>query len=95
MGKYSSPQYLTPNGLVRSKTKPILPSRFDLVKEHIAEKILKDESAMKMTPMKRHILKKRGIALQKRQTQEQVKPKTITPEAAKALAMALKGMLHS
>lgn len=91
MGKYSNPQYLTLNGFCRSKDRPTLPSNYDLWKEQIADKIAKEEGSIKMTPMRRHILKKRGIALRK----QQPKQKTISPEAAYALAMALKGMLNT
>ncbi len=91
MGKYSNPQYLTLNGFVRSEKKPVLPTNFELLKEHIASKITQEEATFKMTPAKRHILRKRGITLKRRETEQ----KTLSSDAAKALAMALKGLLHS
>ena len=89
------PQYLTPNGFVRTKKKPRISkikSSATKTDKNVENSITLDSSSVEVllsTKIAKRVIKKRQIARQKSGGS------SISPQAAKAIADALKGMLHS
>ena len=89
MSNFKHPQYLTPNGLVRTVKKPKLKS---LLYAEKAKNASAAKAAAAQAPSKlRALAEKRVMAKQILQRQD----KGISDEAAKMIAEALKTMLHS
>lgn len=82
------PQYFTPDGFQRSKKRPSTKRR--RVEQEPEIKRAETRELVLSTKVAQRVMKKRKL------TQRNVsEERTISPAAAKAIAEALKGMLHS
>jgi hypothetical protein len=83
------PQYLTPNGFVRQKKRPTQLQERTQPESKIVKEDSKSEIVLSTSVAKRVIRKRKVV--QRKQSEN----RSISPAAAKAIAEALKGMLHS
>ena len=88
---FKHPQYLTPNGYTRQSTKPKLKKSTKGAPKTKKEELLENKEIILSTKVAQRVIRKRKLA----QQQANGGRRTLSPQAAKALAEALKGMLHS
>lgn len=83
------PQYLTANGLLRQKKRPTTRQERKKPEQPAQEKKQNIEMSLSTSVAKR-VIKKRRLVTRNRESE-----KTISPAAAKMIAEAIKGLLHS
>lgn len=93
---HKKPQYLTPNGLVRSSRNPLKENelRSELLKKK-KEKLQKAIDTTKVKPLKSLENLKIPFGQNSSKDYPATKRRTLSPEAAKAIAAAISGMLKS
>lgn len=93
---HKKPQYLTPNGFVRSSANPQNDRRakLELLKKKKAEALKKIDTT-KVKPLKSLASIKLPEGVNSANGSMPLKRKKISPEAAKAIAAAISGMLNS
>lgn len=92
---HKKPQYLTPNGFVRSSVNPLKESelRLELLKKK--KKATKNTETTKVKPLKNLNNLQLPANINSSKDLDPSKRRTISPEAAKAIAAAISGMLKS